>query len=348
MNSMNPEFHDCECGHRWRHGQSGAHDCGPYYRQTIRHLRDAAAAPQVVADERAVLNEIADLFSIGAEARKEPGVILANVRNTVKFANLLHAVEREFFMSPDDENECLLNCWGSTTEQYLAAISSVLQAAPVQAQEPVAYLKFWAEQSWSGNGNHDIDYGEGLEVCEAGEIGADKLPDFPVYRASVQPVAVPDGPSAEDYSDMLRAFFFNYAAGGYNDAGGLVPLETVKDKLEWIVNEAIQHAAPAAQGDSTQAEKDVLAERRRQIDVEGRTTESDDRHIDCQLARAAATYALCTEPGQLKLQGITVWPWGPHWWKFTDYRRNLVKSGALILAEIERIDRAAIAAKAAS
>ena len=45
-------------------------------------------------------------------------------------------------------------------------------------------------------------------------------------------------------SDMLRDFFFRYAAGGYNDAGGLVPLPTAKDKLEWIVNEAIQHAAP--------------------------------------------------------------------------------------------------------
>lgn len=66
-------------------------------------------------------------------------------------------------------------------------------AAPVQAQEPVAHLKFWAAQSWSGNGNHDIDCGEGLEVCEAGDIGADKFPAFPVYRAPVQPVAVPDG-----------------------------------------------------------------------------------------------------------------------------------------------------------
>ena len=107
-------------------------------------------------------------------------------------------------------------------------------------------------------------------------------------------------------------------------------------------------AAPAAQGDTTQAEIDVLAERRRQINVEGRTTDSDDRHTDCELARAAATYALCTEPEQLKLQGVAVWPWNRYWWKFTDYRRNLVKSGALIIAEIERIDRAAIAAKAAS
>lgn len=79
------------------------------------------------------------------------------------------------------------NTWRAATDSFASRA-----AAPVQAQEPVAHLKFWAAQSWSGNGNHDIDCGEGLEVCEAGEIGADKLPAFPVYRAPVQPVAVPD------------------------------------------------------------------------------------------------------------------------------------------------------------
>lgn len=33
--------------------------------------------------------------------------------------------------------------------------------------------------------------------------------------------------------------------------------------------------------------------------------------------------------------------WDMQWWKPGSPRRNLVKSGALILAEIERIDRAA-------
>lgn len=35
------------------------------------------------------------------------------------------------------------------------------------------------------------------------------------------------------------------------------------------------------------------------------------------------------------------WPWDASWWKPNARRRNLVKAGALILAEIERIDRAA-------
>ena len=35
------------------------------------------------------------------------------------------------------------------------------------------------------------------------------------------------------------------------------------------------------------------------------------------------------------------WPWAPEWWKPSSYRRNLIKAGALIIAEIERLDRAA-------
>lgn len=63
-------------------------------------------------------------------------------------------------------------------------------------QEPVAHLKFWAAQSWSGNGNHDIDCGEGLEVCEPGEIGADGLPAFPVFMHAI-PGALAMAPKQE-------------------------------------------------------------------------------------------------------------------------------------------------------
>lgn len=96
----------------------------------------------------------------------------------------------------------------------------------------------------------------------------------------------------------------------------------------------------------TQAAIDVLAERARQVSQEGWTPEHDDKHNECEMAAAAATYALCTDPGQLKLCGVIVWRWPMHWWKPTTYRRNLVKAAALLLAEIERIDRRA--AKAAN
>ena len=39
------------------------------------------------------------------------------------------------------------------------------------------------------------------------------------------------------------------------------------------------------------------------------------------------------------------WPWDAAWWKPATRQRNLVKATALIVAEIERNKRAAIAAE---
>jgi hypothetical protein len=88
----------------------------------------------------------------------------------------------------------------------------------------------------------------------------------------------------------------------------------------------------------TKALQDVIAERERQKSVEGWTDVHDDEHKRGELAVAAATYALNTV-----IRGLSVsiyWPWDMKWWKPKDRRRDLVKAGALILAEIERLDRA--------
>lgn len=90
----------------------------------------------------------------------------------------------------------------------------------------------------------------------------------------------------------------------------------------------------------TQAARDVLAERRRQVTAEGWTREHDDEHSDGSLAAAAACYAI-TAGGDPRDEAPGFWPWDESWWKPGTERRNLVKAGALILAEIERIDRAA-------
>lgn len=89
---------------------------------------------------------------------------------------------------------------------------------------------------------------------------------------------------------------------------------------------------------------DVSAERQRQIETEGFTLDGDDRYANGELARAAASYAY--EAGRSDQQrmidhGIPplAWPWGRNWWKPTDRRRDLVKAAALIIAEIERLDR---------
>lgn len=100
---------------------------------------------------------------------------------------------------------------------------------------------------------------------------------------------------------------------------------------------------------------DVLIERHRQVMTEGWTPEHDDAHTDYSLSKAAAIYAVgatfdgpdrsvmdthgaAGTPGWMK----DLWPWDIKWWKPSDRRRDLVKAAALILAEIERLDRAAI------
>ena len=88
----------------------------------------------------------------------------------------------------------------------------------------------------------------------------------------------------------------------------------------------------------TEAARDVLTERQRQISVEGWTSEHDDKeHLPGELALAAASYVCADEQDAPP----AIWPWDWSWWKPRDRRRNLVKSGALILAEIELLDRAA-------
>ncbi len=101
------------------------------------------------------------------------------------------------------------------------------------------------------------------------------------------------------------------------------------------------------------AARDVLAERLRQRNVEGWTPEHDDQHHSGEMARAASCYAAHASAWQrvpVKLEAYQAveychlshgWPWGAKWWKPTNPRRDLVKAAALILAEIERIDRAA-------
>lgn len=88
----------------------------------------------------------------------------------------------------------------------------------------------------------------------------------------------------------------------------------------------------------TAAAADVLAERQRQVAAEGWTAERDDSYQNSELADAAACYAIHAHN-----QGFSTpahWPWSTTWWKQTNPRRDLVKAGALILAEIERLDRA--------
>lgn len=92
----------------------------------------------------------------------------------------------------------------------------------------------------------------------------------------------------------------------------------------------------------------VLIERQRQISAEGWSTGHDDHHVRGELGLAAALYALPYESGMLEQDDFIRldmlleigfdWKLKPE----TDRRKRLVKAAALILAEIERLDRAEV------
>jgi hypothetical protein len=99
----------------------------------------------------------------------------------------------------------------------------------------------------------------------------------------------------------------------------------------------------------TTALEEIDAERRRQVESEGWTAAHDDDHDAGELAAAAATYAInaaCVlhplngTPIDLEELPFVFWPWDKAWWKPKSPRRDLVRAAALIVAELERLERA--------
>lgn len=92
--------------------------------------------------------------------------------------------------------------------------------------------------------------------------------------------------------------------------------------------------------------QEIVEERRRQIGDEGFDEKHDDRHRGGVMGLAAACYA---SPKELYVKTgndrtITfkdAWPWERHWDKRGKHsvRRRLVIAAALIMADIERMDR---------
>lgn len=89
----------------------------------------------------------------------------------------------------------------------------------------------------------------------------------------------------------------------------------------------------------------IAAERKRQIEVEGWDAQHDEDHDMGQLIGAAVTYAahaleIVSDHEVPGADNEGWWPWEEKWWKPSpDPIRNLVKAGALIAAEIDRLQR---------
>lgn len=208
------------------------------------------------------------------------------------------------------------------------------------------------------------------KIAESAERndGFDACPfcgDHPVLRKTVEEYAADDKHPAgeyeawyqlccdtcgfeigDEYRDELiskwnsRAFTIPELVRDYRLVEALLEKGRVDDALDLIRDRIRRNDGRI----DSQGMVDVLEERRRQIDDEGWTVEHDDEHAGGQMARAAACYAISasSEPNDISAAAIvdSSWPWAAEWWKPTGKRRDLVKAGALIVAEIDRLDRA--------
>lgn len=83
----------------------------------------------------------------------------------------------------------------------------------------------------------------------------------------------------------------------------------------------------------------IEEERESQIVEHACTAEVDNEYMQGELAQAAAAYALAFKEPTDRL-----WPWvrvgeGRSTWKPSTHRRNVVKAAALLIAELERLER---------
>ncbi|WP_313582549.1 hypothetical protein [Acinetobacter variabilis] len=97
--------------------------------------------------------------------------------------------------------------------------------------------------------------------------------------------------------------------------------------------------------------KDVINERQRQINQESYSTENDDEYKQNELLRAAVCYAENVvrrgwvfdsnfDPDVYQEEEVPdLWPWDIDFWKPKNPRKDLVRAAALLIAEIERMDR---------
>lgn len=110
-------------------------------------------------------------------------------------------------------------------------------------------------------------------------------------------------------------------------------------RLSSLLNTHIEGVAGASTGGM-----DTLGERARQRRMEGYDDAHDDAHDDFSLSSAAIAYVMDARLRGTTGHGFTEtppadWPWDINDWKPKTIRQTLVVAGALIIAEIERIDR---------
>ncbi|MBO8135539.1 hypothetical protein [Dickeya fangzhongdai] len=249
-----------------------------------------------------------------------------------------------------------------TMQRLIGGLEGLLFAqgaelAELRGQEPVAFR--WRLSATADCGASDWTY---LPVDRAKyfiDLVAEKDTSVeyeyvyaaPVPAAASQPFAVPDfralaenlvenivdlGSATPEYEEQLISFAEKACRAAMLQAGNSP-----------VIPDSSSDHIPDATKMVSAAVRDVIAERQHQITAEGWTPEHDDEHVGFEMSFAAATYILhiAQSYGGQPYKHITpseIWPWDLKWLKFAPGpRRSLVKAAALILAEIDRLDRAA-------
>ena len=222
---------------------------------------------------------------------------------------------------------------------YEAGFAAAPQPAQADAREEAYVAKRMAETLATVYativGDDQVDENDGLNAIKRCERAAQVLRlEVELYRGQAD--------ARVGLTDALRRAREELSIVEWeNDP----PNRVVKlfDEIDALL--AAHSGQPEPRAEVTNAARDVLAERHRQVTAEGWTPERDDKYTKRELAYAASNYAV----SELKHGDPPItWPWDKRWWKPTTPRRNLVKAGALILAEIERLDRAAARTGASS
>jgi hypothetical protein len=241
----------------------------------------------------------------------------------------------------------------NTALDLLSDIATAPRHLARQAQaEPVAWITFE-----SIDGKQKLELGTVASNPEYTKVykGWKWLPLYlaaPVAPAGAQNASTPDRAkllraaldAADKWASTEHLHARGIGKGGRGDEKAVVRAENAARKAITALAGVGVHAA--LEEVQTAAARDVLAERRRQVEQEGWTPEHDDEHNIGEMAVAACCYAFAGSemvPDEVHFERTPMdWPWASEWWKPSSKRRNLIKAGALILAEIERIDRAAL------
>lgn len=156
-------------------------------------------------------------------------------------------------------------------------------------------------------------------------------------KCDYQIVPFPYRSSAEEELKAISGMVSMLENGEWAEHAGNGQLS---QRLEAAITRLQNALSVAEERTASEAVLSVLAERQRQIQFEGFTPEHDDKYRAGELAAAAGCYALFTDAFPNEGQPPAQWPWPAAWWKPKFYRYDLVHSTALLVAEIERVDRA--------